>query len=78
MWLCMFYAFMPQNCYLAFLRQGLAFFGEDRLATLLRCLGRFDLANHGMRQPVQPHTCARLLVFNKTLNAASFCSCKLL
>jgi len=46
------------------------FFGEDRLATLLCSLARFDLANRGVRQPVQPHTCARLLV--------SFCGCKLL
>ena len=28
---------------------------------------RFDLANRGVHQPVQPHTfCARLLVFDKT------------
>ena len=39
---------------------------------------RFDNANRGVRQPVQPHTFyARLLVFDKT-SAASFCSCKLL
>ena len=39
---------------------------------------RFDHANRGVRQPVQPHTFyARLLVFDKT-SAASFCSCKLL
>jgi len=39
---------------------------------------RFDHANRGVRQPVQPHTFyARLLVFGKT-SAASFCSCKLL
>jgi len=50
-----------------FLRQGLAFFGEDRLATLLCCLARFDLANRDVRQPVQPHTYARLLVFDETL-----------
>jgi len=31
----MFYAYVPENCYMAFLGQGLAFFGEDRLATLL-------------------------------------------
>jgi len=31
-------------------------------------LARFDLANRGVRQPVQPHTFyARLLVFDKTL-----------
>ena len=29
-------------------------------------LARFDLANRGVRQPVQPHTCASLLVFAKT------------
>ena len=34
-WLCMFYVYMPQNCYLAFLAQVLAFFGEGRLASLL-------------------------------------------
>jgi len=28
---------------------------------------RFDLANRGVRQPVQPHTYARLLVFDATL-----------
>ena len=40
-------------------------------------LARFDHANRGVRQPVQPHTFyARLLVFDKT-SAASFCSCKL-
>jgi len=32
-WLCMFYVCMSQNCYPAFLGQGLAFFGEDGLAT---------------------------------------------
>jgi len=42
----MLYVYMAQNCYLAFLLgQGLAFFGEDRLATLLCSLARFDLAN---------------------------------
>jgi len=30
----MFYVYMPQNCYLFFLGEGLAFFGADRLATL--------------------------------------------
>jgi len=29
--------------------QGLSCFGEDRLATLLCSLARFDLANRGMR-----------------------------
>jgi len=38
--------------FLAFLRQGLAFFGEDRLASLLCSLARFRLANRGARQPV--------------------------
>ena len=55
----MFYVYMPQKCYLAF-------FGEDRLATLLCSLARFDLANRGVRQPVQPHTHARLRVFDET------------
>jgi len=35
-----------------FFGQGLAFFGEDRLATLLCSLARFDLANRGVLQPV--------------------------
>jgi len=61
----MFYVYMSQNCYLAFLGR-LAFFGEDRLATLLCSSARFDLANRGVRQPVQPHTCALLLVFDET------------
>jgi len=65
----MFYVYMPQNCYLgflAFLGQGLAFFGEDRLATLLCSSARFDLANWGVRQPVQ------LLVFDDTLVQPNF------
>jgi len=37
-------------------------------------LARFDLANRGVRQPIQPHTYARLLVFDETLAPASFCS----
>jgi len=69
----MFHVHMPQNCYLFFLGQGLAFFGEDRLATLLCSLARFDLANRGVRQTVQPHTfCAPLLVFDKTLAQPHF------
>ena len=68
----MIYVYMPQNCYLAFLGEGLAFFGEDRLATLLCSLARFDLANRGVRQPVQPHTYARLLVFDETLAQPHF------
>jgi len=59
----MFYVYMPQNCYLALLGQGLAFFGEDRLATLLHSLARFDLANQGVHQA---HTCDQLLVFDET------------
>ena len=48
------------------------FFGEDRLATLLCSLARFDLANRGVRQPVQPHTYARLLVFDEALVQSHF------
>jgi len=62
----MFYVYMPQNCYLAFLGQGLSFFGEDRLATLLCSLVRFDLSHWGVRQPVQPHAYTRLLVYDET------------
>jgi len=58
--------------FLAFLVQSLAFFGEDRLATLLCSLARFDLANRGVRQPVQPYTNARLLVFDVTLAQPHF------
>jgi len=61
----MFYVYMPQKCYLSF-------FGEDRLATLLCSLARFDLANRGVRQPVQPHTYARLLVFDDTFAQPHF------
>ena len=43
----------------------LAFFGEDRLTTLLCSSARFDLANRCVCQPVQPHTYARLLVFEE-------------
>ena len=71
----MFHVYLPQNCYLAFsgfFGQGLAFFGEDRLATLLCSLTRFDVANWGVRQPVQPHTCARQLVFDETLAQPHF------
>jgi len=78
----MFHLHVPQNCYLAFsgfFGQGLAFFGENRLATLLCSLVRFDLANRGVRQPVQPHTYARLLVFDETYNTQpNFCSYELL
>jgi len=58
--------------FLAFLGQGLSFFGEERLATLLCTLARFDLANRGVRQPVQPHTYARLLVFDETFAQPHF------
>ena len=67
----MFYVYMPQNCYLAFLGQGLDFL-EDRLATLLCSLANFDLANRGMRQHVQPHIYARLFVFDDTLAQPHF------
>jgi len=50
----------------------LAFFGEDRLASLLCSSARFDLANQVARQPVQPHTYARLLVFDETLAQPQF------
>jgi len=53
--------------FLAYLGQGLAFFVEDRLATLLCSLVRFDLENQGVRRPVQPHTYARLLAFDEAL-----------
>jgi len=53
--------------FLAFLGQGLAFFGEDRLATLLCSLAKFDLADRGVRQSVQPHTYFRLLAFDEAL-----------
>jgi len=50
----------------------MAFFGEDRLATLLCSSARFDLANRGVHQPVQPHTHARLLIFDETLAQPHF------
>ena len=62
---------MPQNCYLDFLGQGLAFL-MDRLPTMLCSLTRLDLPNRGVRQPVQPHTYARLLVFDETLAQPDF------
>ena len=52
--------------------QGLAFFGEDMLASLLCSLARFGIANRGARQPIQPHTYARLLVFDETLAQPHF------
>jgi len=68
----MFYVHMPQNGYLAFLGQGLALFSEDRLATLLCSSATFDLASRGVHQAVQPHTYARLLVFDETLAQPHF------
>jgi len=68
--LCVVVHVMPQNCYLGFsdfIGTRCGFFGEDRLATLLCSLARFDLANRDVRQPVQPHTNARLLEFDETL-----------
>jgi len=38
----------------------------DAHSQFLCSLARLDLANRGVRQPVQPHTCAPLLVFDKT------------
>jgi len=71
----MFYVYMPQNCYLFFFWlfwDKVWLFGEDRLATLLCSLARFDLANWGVLQPVQPHTCVRLLVFDETFTQPHF------
>ena len=59
-------------CGLAFLGQSLAFSVEDRLAILLCSLARFHLASRGVRQSVQPHTHARLLVFDETLAQPHF------
>jgi len=67
----MIYVYMPHNCYLAFLGQGLDFL-EDRLATLLCSVARFALANPGVRQPVQTYTYARLFVFDDTLPQPHF------
>ena len=39
-------------------------------------LVRFDLANRGVRQPVQPHTSTACIW--QDISAASFCTCKLL
>jgi len=70
--LCMQY--MPQNCYLALLGQGLVFLVKTGWQTLLCSLARFDLANRAVqpRQTVQPHTYARLLVFDETLAHPQF------
>jgi len=35
-------------------------------------LARFDLAKRGVRQAIQPHTYARLLVFHETLAQLHF------
>jgi len=35
-------------------------------------LAKFDLANRGLRQPILPHTYARLFVFDKTLAQPDF------
>jgi len=48
------------------------FFGEDRLVILLCSLARFDPASRGVRQSVQPHTYARLLIFDQTLAQPHF------
>jgi len=68
----MFYVYMSQNRCLGFSGQGLVFFGEDTLATLVCTFARFDVANRGVCQPVQPHTYARLLVFDETLTQSHF------
>jgi len=60
------------NLLSGFAGQGLAFFGEDRLATLLCSFARFDLANRGVRQPVQPYIYAQRLVFDDTLAQLHF------
>jgi len=80
-WLCMFYVYTV--ClktviwlFVTFLGEGLDFFGEDRLATMLCSSARFDLGNPSVRQPVQPHIHA-LLRIRRYINAASFCSCNL-
>jgi len=44
----------------------------DAHSQFLCGLARFDLANRGVRQPVQPHTYARLLVFDETLAQPDF------
>jgi len=66
----MFYVYMPQKCYLAF-------FGEDRLATLLCSLARFDLANRCAPANPAAHLCSTART-RRDIRAASFCSCKLL
>jgi len=77
-WTCVISMFLTRfNVYfvlfLDFLEQGLAFFGEDRLATLLCSLARFDFPNRGVRQPVQPHSLfARRIVFDDTLAQPHF------
>jgi len=63
--------------FLDFLGQGLAFFGEDRLATLLCSLARFDLANRVCASRCS-HTPMLDGSYSTSNSAASFCSCKLL
>jgi len=70
--LCVYASKLLSGFFWHFWDNGLAFFGEDRLASLLCSLARFDLANRGARQPVQPHTFARLLVFDETLAQPHF------
>jgi len=70
--LCVYASKLLSGFFCFFLGQGLAFFGENRLASLLCNLARFDLANRDVRQPVQPHTYARLLIFDETLAQPHF------
>jgi len=71
--LCVYASKLLSGFFCFFLGQGLDFFDEDRLVTLLCSLARFDLANRGVRQPVQAHTfCARLLVFDGTFAQPHF------
>jgi len=44
---------------------------------LLCSLARFDLANRGVRQLVQPHTLCSTARIRQNISAASVCSCKL-
>ena len=49
--------------FVTFLGQGLAFFYEDRLATPLCSLARFDLANRSVHQSVQLLGMAQASIF---------------
>jgi len=60
------YASKLQSAFFRFIVTRSRFFGEDRLATLLCSLARFDLASRDVRQPRQPHTYARLFEFDET------------